>query len=107
MKNIVFVLSLFASIGCAHTSYGAPKEFKYLQQMAGCYVVDYCYTEVKNLNPTSYVMKDDVYDTNKVNTSKEWITFEMTGKNKARLQHILFAVDAAGNVDPDAIIKHQ
>ena len=67
------------------------------RSLAGCYLVDYSYTETESLKP-GYERDGRVYDVNKDKSVKEWIYAIDTGANKIRLQHILFATDLAGNL---------
>ena len=65
-----------------------------IKSMAGCYLVDYSYTETEGLK-SGYQRDKRVYDVNKNKSVKEWIYAEEIGENRIRLQHVLFATKLA------------
>jgi len=77
-----------------------------VRSMAGCYLVDYSYTEVESLKP-GYTRDARVYDVNREKSAKEWITAEALSPHRARLQRILFLTDLKGAVRSGSVIKHQ
>jgi hypothetical protein len=77
-----------------------------VRSMAGCYLVDYSYTEVESLKP-GYTRDARVYDVNRDKSAKEWITAEAGSPRRIRLQRILFLTDLAGAVRDGSVIKHQ
>jgi uncharacterized protein DUF6607 len=77
-----------------------------LRGMAGCYLVDYSYTEVESLKP-GYTRDARVYDVNRDKSAKEWITAEALSPRRIRLQRILFLTDLAGAIREGSLIKHQ
>src|SRR4029453_12524907 len=77
-----------------------------VQRMAGCYLVDYSYTEVESLKP-GYTRDARVYDVNRDKSAKEWITAEDLSPRRIRLQRILFLTDLAGAIREGSLIKHQ
>jgi len=74
--------------------------------MAGCYLVDYSYTEVESLKP-GYTRDARVYDVNRDKSAKEWITAETLSPRRIRLQRILFLADLGGAIRDGSLIKHQ
>ena len=74
--------------------------------MAGCYLVDYSYTEVESLKP-GYTRDARVYDVNRDKSAKEWITAETLSPRRIRLQRILFLADLGGAIREGSLIKHQ
>jgi hypothetical protein len=74
--------------------------------LAGCYLVDYSYTETKSLKPGTH-RDERVYDVNKNRSVKEWITAEELSPTRLRLQHVLFATSLEGRLDPESLLKHQ
>lgn len=79
---------------------------KALRSMAGCFLVDYSYVETEALKP-GYAVDRRVYDVNREQSVKEWITLEPTGEKKMRLQHVLFSTDLSGNLKKGSMLKHQ
>jgi hypothetical protein len=77
-----------------------------IRGMAGCYLVDYSYTEVESLKP-GYTRDARVYDVNRDKSAKEWITAEDLSPRRIRLQRILFLTDLAGAIREGSLIKHQ
>src|SRR4029450_120132 len=77
-----------------------------VRSMAGCYLVDYSYTEVESLKP-GYTRDARVYDVNRDKSAKEWITAEMLSPRRVRLQRILFLTDLRGAIREGSLIKHQ
>ena len=74
--------------------------------MAGCYLVDYSYTEVESLK-AGYTRDARVYDVNRDKSAKEWIVAETLGPHRIRLQRILFLTDLRGALRDGSLIKHQ
>lgn len=74
-------------------------------KMAGCYLVDYSYTETEGLQP-GYQRDSRVYDVNKDKSVKEWIYAEEITPSRIRLQHVLFAAGLDGQVIEGAMLKH-
>jgi hypothetical protein len=77
-----------------------------VRSMAGCYLVDYSYTEVESLK-AGYTRDPRVYDVNRDKSAKEWITAESLSPTRIRLQHILFLTDLGGAIRDGSLIKHQ
>jgi hypothetical protein len=77
-----------------------------IRGMAGCYLVDYSYTEVESLKP-GYTRDARVYDVNRDKSAKEWITAETLSPRRIRLQRILFLADLGGAIREGSLIKHQ
>ncbi|HVQ73980.1 MAG TPA: DUF6607 family protein [Candidatus Binatia bacterium] len=77
-----------------------------ITNMAGCYLVDYSYTEVESLRP-GYVRDARVYDVNRDKSVKEWIQADAISPGRIRLDRVLFATDLAGAVRPGSVIRHQ
>src|SRR5215470_10810355 len=77
-----------------------------VRSMAGCYLVDYSYTEVESLKP-GYTKDARVYDVNRDKSAKEWVTAETLSPRRVRLQRILFLTDLRGAVREGSVIKHQ
>jgi hypothetical protein len=77
-----------------------------IQGMAGCYLVDYSYTEVESLKP-GYTRDARVYDVNRDKSAKEWISAEVLSPRRVRLQRILFLTDLDGAIRDGSLIKHQ
>ena len=79
---------------------------KAIHGMAGCYLVDYNYTETEALK-SDYKRDKRIYDVDKTKAVKEWIYAEDLSPNRVRLQHLLFATDANGKIIPETQLKHQ
>ena len=77
-----------------------------IHSMAGCYLVDYSYTEVESLK-AGYTRDARVYDVNRDKSAKEWITAESLSPRRVRLQRILFLTDLGGAIRDGSLIKHQ
>jgi len=76
-----------------------------LRGHAGCFLVDYSFTETESLKP-GYERDKRVYDTNNDKTTYEWIYAADKSPTEIRLQHILFTKDlATGAVQ--GMLKHQ
>jgi hypothetical protein len=73
--------------------------------MAGCYLVDYSYTETESLKP-GYERDKRVYDVNNGKSVKEWIYADELGPRRLRLQHVMFATDAKGQLIQGSELKH-
>ncbi|RZA01205.1 MAG: hypothetical protein EOP11_17590 [Proteobacteria bacterium] len=76
-----------------------------IKSMAGCYLVDFSYTETHSLKD-GYVRKSDVYDVNKDKSVKEWIYVDEITPQRLRVQHTLFMTGLDGKVNKDTIMKH-
>ncbi len=74
--------------------------------MAGCFLVDYSYTEIESLKP-GYVRDARVYDVNRDKSVKEWIQADVLSPRHVRLSRVLFATDPGGAVKPGSEIRHQ
>ena len=77
-----------------------------IHSMTGCYVVDYSYHESEAKKP-DYKLDTRTYDVNSNKTVMEWIFAEDESPTHVRLQHVLFSIDAKGNVVKDGMIRHQ
>ena len=77
-----------------------------LEKMAGCFLVDYNYTEMEVLKP-DYSIDKRVYDVNTERSVKEWIYLERITSTNIRLQHVLFATAKDGALLKDRMLKHQ
>ncbi len=110
----------FVIVGCSHhavqtevaTTSKVPvtdqKELGHqaLNQMQGCFLVDYSYIETEPLQ-ANYRRDPRIYDVNLKKAVKEWIFLERYSTDHYRLQHILFAVGADGKLNEDSFLKHQ
>jgi hypothetical protein len=76
-----------------------------LHSMTGCYLVDYSYAETEALKP-GYTRDGRVYDVNGDKSVKEWIYADDLSPTRVRLQHVLFAVDLAGQLMTGSLLKH-
>jgi hypothetical protein len=77
-----------------------------IHHLTGCFLVDYSFVEVESLKP-GYVRDPRVYDVNRDKSVKEWITAEMLGPGRVRLQRILFSAGLDGVVRKEALLRHQ
>jgi hypothetical protein len=77
-----------------------------IRGMTGCFLVDYSYVEVENLEP-AYVRDPRVYDVNRDKSAKEWITAEALGPDRIWLRRILFLANLDGTIRPGTEIRHQ
>ncbi len=98
-----FVAACLSTPALASAQYLKGREA--ILRMAGCYVVDYSYTETEGLLP-GYQRDHRVYDVNKDKTVKEWIYADEISSSRIRLQHVLFMADLNGNVVEEALLKH-
>lgn len=76
-----------------------------LQKMAGCFLVDFSYTETESLKP-GYERDKRVYDVNTNKSVKEWIYVDETGPRRFRVQHVMFAADTDGTPIIGSELKH-
>lgn len=104
MAKFAFILTfiLSASTACASAQVG--KEA--INKMAGCYLVDYSYTETESLKE-GYTRDNRVYDVNKNKSIKELIYAIEESPTKIRLQHILFGTDLNGKLMEGSELRHQ
>lgn len=65
-----------------------------VEKLAGCYLVDYSYSEHKGLDP-DYKMDPWVYDVQRM-TVKEWVQVVARDEKSVRLQHFMQADNTAG-----------
>lgn len=77
-----------------------------LQTMAGCYLIDYSYTETEALQE-NYKRDTRVYDVNTNKSIKEWIYPERVDAHRIRLQHILFGTNLDGEFMEGSLLRHQ
>jgi len=110
-QRLLAVLGLALAVGATGLSADAAGDaldrgLSAVRSMAGCYLVDYSYTEVESLKP-GYTRDARVYDVNRDKSAKEWITAEAVSPRRIRLQRILFLTDLAGAVRDGSVIKHQ
>lgn len=76
-----------------------------LHSMAGCYLVDFSYTETESLK-AGYSIDRRVYDVNRNQSVKEWIYIDDVSPTRLRLQHILFATGLDGQLMAGSELKH-
>jgi len=92
------------------TAYATDDQFlkgkEAIGKMQGCYLVDYSYVETESLKE-GYAVDRRVYDVNKNKSMKEWVYAEQTGRNKFRIQHILFGVTLDGKLMEGSELRHQ
>jgi hypothetical protein len=108
MRKLCVTLLLVVATGLSADAAGDAlgRGLQAVQSMAGCYLVDYSYTEVESLKP-GYTRDARVYDVNRDKSAKEWITAEMLSPRRVRLQRILFLTDLPGVLREGSLIKHQ
>jgi len=108
MRRLLATVALVGATGLAADAAGdaLDRGLSAVRSMAGCYLVDYSYTEVESLKP-GYTRDARVYDVNRDKSAKEWITAEAVSPRRIRLQRILFLTDLAGAVRDGSVIKHQ
>ena len=102
----LFVLVVAAGLSADAAGDPLGRGLQAVQSMAGCYLVDYSYTEVESIKP-GYTRDARVYDVNRDKSAKEWITAEMLSPRRVRLQRILFLTDLRGAIREGSVIKHQ
>ena len=78
---------------------------KALHSMAGCYLVDFSYTETDSLK-AGYAVDHRVYDVNRDKSVKEWIYIDDITPTRLRLQHVLFATELDGTLMDGSQLKH-
>lgn len=109
MKTILTLATIFSAWCASASANEVPQQFikgrEAIQRMAGCFLVDYSYTETEGLLP-GYQRDTRVYEVNKARTIKEWIYVDENSPTRIRLQHILFAENLAGKVDAETLLKH-
>lgn len=105
--NLSLITAALAAAACASTAKASPQVGKTaIQKMAGCYLVDYSYTETESLKE-GYVRDNRVYDVNKNKSIKELIYTIEESPTKIRLQHILFGTDLNGQIMAGSELRHQ
>ena len=72
-------------------------EIASIKKLAGCYLVDYSYSETESLLK-GYTLDPRVYDSSQKFSVKEWIKVVKESENEVRLQHFLFATNKSGEV---------
>ena len=77
-----------------------------IESMAGCFLVDYSYSETESLAP-GYVRDGRVYDVNRDKSVKELIYAETVSPRRVQLHHILFATDLVGTLREGSELHHQ
>src|SRR5262252_10342450 len=97
MRRLLATVALVGATGLAADAAGdaLDRGLSAVRSMAGCYLVDYSYTEVESLKP-GYTRDARVYDVNRDKSAKEWITAEAVSPRRIRLQRILFLTDLGG-----------
>ena len=110
-KLLAIVPGVLAALGAACLASDAAGDalergLAAVRAMAGCYLVDYSYTEVESLK-AGYTRDARVYDVNRDKSAKEWIVAETLGPHRIRLQRILFLTDLHGALRDGSLIKHQ
>jgi hypothetical protein len=109
-RALVILPGVLLAVAAAALSAGADDSLARgsaaIRGMAGCYLVDYSYTEVESLKP-GYTRDARVYDVNRDKSAKEWITAETLSPRRIRLQRILFLADLGGAIREGSLIKHQ
>ncbi|HVK62582.1 MAG TPA: DUF6607 family protein [Bdellovibrionales bacterium] len=101
------VVTVLASIASAQASFSQyERGAEAIHSMAGCYLIDYSYTETESLKD-GYVRDQRVYDVNKDKSIKELIYMEHISPYRMRLQHILFGTDLHGNLMEGSELRHQ
>jgi uncharacterized protein DUF6607 len=108
MRRLFATLLLVVATGLSADAAGdaLARGLQAVHSMAGCYLVDYSYTEVESLKP-GYTRDARVYDVNRDKSAKEWITAEALSPRRVRLQRILFLTDLRGAIREGSLIKHQ
>src|SRR5262249_36610049 len=102
----LLVLVVATGLGADIGSDALDRGLSAVRSMAGCYLVDYSYTEVESLK-IGYTRDARVYDVNREKSAKEWITAEALSPHRVRLQRILFLTDLKGVVRAGSGINHQ
>ena len=74
--------------------------------LAGCYLVDYSYTETEALR-AGYVRDPRVYDVNRDKSVKEWIVADPVSPRRIQLHRVLFATEPGGRIRAGSEIRHQ
>lgn len=76
-----------------------------IQKMAGCFLVDFSYTETEGLKP-GYERDKRVYDVNANKSVKEWIYVDEVTPTRFRVQHVMFVADTDGTPVYGTELKH-
>lgn len=93
--KLVQLLSLLAFSLCHPLSAEGSPFISEVEKLAGCFLVDYSYSETESLDP-EYVLDSRVYDVKKY-TVKELIRIVKRDETHVRLQHFMQAEDFSGN----------
>lgn len=104
LTAIALIALITTTVQAADDQFEKGKEA--ITKMQGCYLVDYSYVETESLKE-GYTVDRRVYDVNKNKSMKEWIYAEQTGRNKFRIQHILFGVTLDGKLMEGSELRHQ
>jgi hypothetical protein len=78
---------------------------KTIRSFAGCYLVDFNYTETEGL-AEGYQRDKRVYNVNGDKSVKEWIFVNEVSPTRLRVQHVLFMAGLDGKVEKETIMKH-
>lgn len=104
MRLLLSVFVLFYAVAAqAETQFERGRNA--IQKMAGCYLVDFSYTETEGLKP-GYERDKRVYDVNSNKTVKEWIYVDEVTPTRLRVQHVMFVADTDGTPIYGSELKH-
>ena len=95
--SILMAFLFFSRVSANTEKTSFLKQHQIIESLAGCYIVDYSYSEVEALDP-NYQLDSRVYDTTDRFTVKEWIKVVNESIDSIRLQHFLLAEDKDGRV---------
>lgn len=101
----LFLLALLGPLAAQANTSDLDRGQAAIRSMAGCYLVDFSYTETESLKE-GYQRDSRVYDVNKEKSIKEWITVEQDSPTRLRVQHVLFATGLDGKVVEGTVMKH-
>jgi hypothetical protein len=110
MKHLLLVLSLVSlpALGgdfALDTDAQFERGKKAIHSMAGCFLIDYSYTETEGLKP-GYERDKRVYDVNADKSVKEWIYVDEVSPKRFRVQHVMFVAGLDGKPIEGTTLKH-
>jgi hypothetical protein len=104
MSKIAWLIPFFCSLLLADDAQFERGKLG-IQQRAGCFLVDYNFSETDALLP-DYKRDNRVYDVNKNKTVKEWIFVDPISPTRFKLQHVLLANNLDGTRMEGSVMKH-
>jgi hypothetical protein len=105
LLGLLALIAVWSDVAAAQDA-AADRGRAAVASLAGCYLVDYSYTETEALR-AGYVRDARVYDVNRDKSVKEWIVAQPLSARRILLHRVLFATELGGALRPGSEIRHQ